>query len=53
MTHQLMNYDTGEFIRTATDAEWEASKSAAETDGGTGVITVEIDGKDVDCYVLD
>ena len=51
--HQLMNYDTGEYIRTATDAELTESKTAAETDGGTGVITVEIDGAPTDCYVLD
>lgn len=43
----LMNYATGEAIRNATAAELEASKQAAERDGGAGVITV--DG--VDCYV--
>ena len=43
----LNNYKTGETIRAATIAEYEASKAAAETDGGAGVIVV--DG--VSCYV--
>lgn len=43
----LNNYKTGETIRAATIAEHEASRAAAETDGGAGVIVV--DG--VSCYV--
>ena len=44
---RLVNYQTGEDIRTATSEEMEAGKAAAETDGGAGVILV--DG--VPCYV--
>ena len=44
---RLTDYRTGEDIRTASPAEVEASKAAAETDGGAGVILV--DG--VPCYV--
>ena len=43
----LRNYKTGEAIRPATEAEKIASESAAERDGGSGVIVV--DG--VSCYV--
>lgn len=43
----LVNYQTGEDIRTATQAEIDASVEAAEIDGGSGVILV--DG--VLCYV--
>jgi hypothetical protein len=43
----LFNYDTGTYIRPATQAELEASREAAKSDGGAGVITV--DG--VRCYV--
>ena len=43
----LTDYRTGEDIRTATAEEVEASKAAAETDGGAGVILV--DGRA--CYV--
>lgn len=43
----LNNYETGETIRAATIAEYEASRAAAETDGGAGVIVV--DG--VSCFV--
>ena len=44
---RLVNYQTGEDIRTATQAEIDASVEAAEIDGGSGVILV--DG--VLCYV--
>lgn len=43
----LYNYQTGALIRSATDAEREASEAAALDDGGSGVI--EVDG--VSCYV--
>ena len=43
---RLTDYRTGEDIRTATSEEVEASKAAAETDGGAGVI--EVDGRA--CY---
>jgi len=49
----LMNYETGEEIRTATDSERDESIEAARTDGGAGVITVNIDGTALKCYVID
>jgi hypothetical protein len=49
MMADLHNYNTGEYIREATDEECEASVKAAESDGGAGVIVV--DG--VSCYVED
>ena len=48
MNATLHNYATGDIIRTATDEELAASREAAQTDGGAGVI--EVDG--VSCYVL-
>ncbi len=45
----LCDYRTGDRIRNATAAEADASREAAITDGGAGVI--EIDG--VACYVED
>jgi hypothetical protein len=45
----LMDYNTAEAIRPATDAEQLASIDAATRDGGAGVITV--DGRR--CYVQD
>ncbi len=45
----ICNYRTGDWIRNATAAEADASREAAITDGGAGVI--EIDG--VACYVED
>ena len=45
--HLLIDYRTGETIRTATAAELAASISATQHDGGAGVITV--DGRL--CYV--
>jgi hypothetical protein len=50
---KLMNYDDASEIREATQAELEASLSAAEGDGGVGAITVEINGEQVTCYVQD
>ena len=44
---ELLNYDTGAFIREATDAELDESLAAGRMDGGAGVIRV--DG--VRCYV--
>ena len=38
---QLINYNTNEVIRQATDAEAEASKEAARYDGGAGVIVLD------------
>lgn len=43
----LCDYSTGEELRDATDDEYEASLRAADSDGGSGVITV--DGRS--CYV--
>ena len=45
----LMDEDTVEAIRPATDAELHSSVDAAKHDGGAGVITV--DGRR--CYVQD
>lgn len=45
----LRDYETGANVRPATAAEQEASRRAAESDGGAGVITV--DGRA--CYVED
>jgi hypothetical protein len=45
----LMDYNTAETIRPATQSEQQASREAAETDGGAGVISV--DGRS--CYVAD
>ncbi len=45
----LMDYDTAEVIRPATQEERDASIEAAEHDGGAGVIAV--DGRS--CYVAD
>jgi len=49
----LMNYNTAEEIRTATAEELAASIEAAQYDGGAGVISVEIDGSNVSCYVVE
>jgi len=45
--HILINIDTNETIRAATQEEHEASLSAAKMDNGVGAISV--DG--VTCYV--
>jgi hypothetical protein len=37
----LIDYRTGEIIRTATPAEFLASVEAAKIDGGAGVIDVD------------
>lgn len=47
----LVNYKTGEVIRTATASEIEASNQEVEAGHAEGVIEVEIDGKNVSCYV--
>lgn len=49
----LMNYETGEYIREATEEERDESARTAEHDGGAGVIMVTIDGADLRCYVVD
>lgn len=49
----LMQYDTGDSIRPATAREHMASVEAAEHDGGAGIISVEIAGAIVRCYVAD
>lgn len=46
---QLHDYRSGDHIRPATASEAEASRHAAESDGGAGVIMV--DGRP--CYVQD
>jgi len=48
--HSLMDYNTAEFLRRATDAELAASIEAAEHDGGAGVILVGDQGERR-CYV--
>lgn len=40
----LMDYQTGGFIREATRDERDASRDAASLDGGAGVILVDSDG---------
>lgn len=45
----LYRYDDGRELRNATDAELQESVAA----GPEGVITVEIDGEAVDCYVVE
>ncbi len=47
----LHDYYTGAEIRRATKSERDDSRSAAESDGGAGVIIVEIDGEERSCYV--
>lgn len=49
-TGQLYKYETGDFIRPATEREVARSIMAATRDGGSGVIAIEIDGEDVSCY---
>ena len=44
---QLLNYETAEYIREATEAE----KAESHASGYEGVITVEIDGIETLCYV--
>ena len=40
----LHDYLTGSYIREATAEERDASRVAAESDGGAGVILVDADG---------
>ena len=49
---KLYEYDTGSYVREATEEEHAASDAAAEADGGVGVILVEIGGRSVRCYTL-
>jgi|688.fasta_scaffold00460_20 hypothetical protein len=49
----LMSYQTGDFVREATAEELAESIEAAKHDGGSGVISVEIDGTSVTCYVIE
>jgi hypothetical protein len=37
----LHDYETGEYVRAATDDELRASREAAEIDGGAGVISAD------------
>lgn len=47
----LMNYKTGERVRTATPVEAAESAAAALHDGGRGAILVTIKGEPTICYV--
>ena len=47
MSASLHDYKTGEYLREATESEAFASAEASDT----GVILVEIDGKETACYV--
>jgi len=49
----LYAYETGDAIRPATRDEQAESTDQAARDGGAGVISVEIDGQLVRCYVQD
>jgi hypothetical protein len=49
----LTRYADGVALRPATHTELCESVAAARYDGGAGVITVAVDGADVDCYVQD
>ena len=49
----LMNYETGDYIREATQEEMGASLVAAQADGGVGAIKADVDGEQVTCYVAD
>lgn len=44
-------YETGEFLRAATAAEEELSEEASRCDGGAGVFTAEVDGREIRAYV--
>lgn len=48
----LMNYRTNEYVREATDAEYQDSVEQAHHDGGAGAINVEVDGENMVCYVV-
>lgn len=45
MAVDLYDYLTGDYIREATEAETLASREAAESDGGAGVILIDEDGR--------
>lgn len=47
----LHNYQTGEMIRRATDAEVCQCAVAQTTSGGSGAFAGEVDGVEVTCYV--
>ena len=47
----LIDSDTAEVIRAASDEEALASQRAAEQDNGVGAIHVEVDGEQRTCYV--
>ena len=47
----LHNYQTGEMIRRATDAEVCQCAVAQVTSGGSGAFAGEVDGVEVSCYV--
>jgi hypothetical protein len=49
MTAKLYDYQTGDYLREATDEELYASIQQDKRDGGAGVIVV--DGRD--CYALE
>lgn len=51
MVYYLMEHQTGKMIRRATYEEVVRSLAAAEDDGGQGIITVNIEGQNIDCYV--
>ena len=48
---RLQNARTGTALRAASEAEEAASIEAAKTDGGHGLIEVEIDDETVVCFV--
>jgi hypothetical protein len=50
---KLMNYETGDYVREATQEELAASLAAAEIDGGVGAIKADVDGEQVTCYVVE
>ena len=47
----LHNYQTGEMIRRATDAEVCECAVAQTRDGGSGAFTADVDGVETTCYV--
>lgn len=49
----LIDYNTNEIIREATDDEAAESIAQADFDGGAGVIVVDIDGEERRCYVVE
>ena len=47
----LNNYNTGEVIREATEAEIALSEAEIAKGHAEGVIEVEINGEKISCYV--